>query len=48
MRHLNIRENAILEVHLLQEIVISHISGICNPADIFTKEYKSDCTLRSL
>ncbi len=48
MRHLNIRENAIHEAQILQEVSIGHISGKCNPADIFTKEFKSDCTFCSL
>jgi hypothetical protein len=48
MCHLNIRENAVWETQQLQEVSISHISGTCNPADIFTKEFKSDCTFRSL
>jgi len=48
MRHLNIRENAVRKAQLMQEVFISHISGTCNPADIFTKEFKSDCTFRSL
>jgi hypothetical protein len=48
MCHLNIRENAVREAQLMQEVFISHISGTCNPADIFTKEFKSDCTFRSL
>jgi len=46
--HLNIRENAVQEAQQLQEVPISHISGTCNPAVIFTKEFKSDCTFRSL
>jgi hypothetical protein len=48
MRHLNIRENAVREAQQLQEVSISHILGTCNPADIFTKEFKSDSTFRSL
>ena len=51
MRHLNIRENAAREAQLLHEVSISHVAGTCNPADIFTKEFKSDavfCALRDL
>jgi hypothetical protein len=48
MRHLNIRENAVRQAQLLQEVSIGHISGKHNPADIFTKEFKSDCTFHSL
>jgi hypothetical protein len=35
MRHLNIRENAVREAQLMQEVFISHISGTCNSADIY-------------
>jgi hypothetical protein len=48
MRHLNIRENVVREAQKFQEVFISHIPGACNPADIFTKEFKSDCTFRTL
>jgi hypothetical protein len=48
MRHLNIRENAVHEAQRLQEVSVSHISGKRNPAEIFTKEFKSDSTFRSL
>jgi hypothetical protein len=48
MRHLKIRENVVREAQLMQEVLISHISGTCNPGDIFTKEFKSDCTFGSL
>jgi len=48
MHHLNICENAVREAQHLKEVLISHISGTCNPADIFTKEFKSDGTFQSL
>ena len=52
MRHVNIRENAVREaIHVFHEISVSHIPGLCNPSDIFTKEFKSDaifCSLRGL
>ena len=49
MRHVNIRENAIREaIHEFNEITVSHIPGQSNPADIFTKEFKSDVTFRAL
>jgi hypothetical protein len=48
MRHVNIRENAIREARLLNEISIHHIPGSSNPADIFTKEFKSDPTFKQL
>jgi hypothetical protein len=49
MRHVNIRENAVREaIHEFNEVSVSHIPGPCNPSDIFTKEFKSDVTFRSL
>jgi hypothetical protein len=48
MRHVNIRENAVREARLLNEVSVLHIPGPCNPADLFTKEFKSDSTFRSL
>jgi len=49
MRHVNIRENAVREaIHVFHEISVSHIPGLCNPSDIFTKEFKSDAIFRSL
>jgi hypothetical protein len=48
MRHVNIRENAVREARLLNEVSIQHIPVSCNPADLFTKEFKSDSTFRTL
>ena len=48
MRHVNIRENAIREARVLNEISIHHIPGVSNPADLFTKEFKSDTLFRTL
>ncbi len=49
MRHVNIRENAVREaIHEFNEITVSHIPGQSNPADILTKEFKSDVTFRAL
>jgi len=48
MRHVNIRENAVREARLLGEVLIHHIPGVSNPADLFTKEFKSESTFRSL
>jgi hypothetical protein len=49
MRHVNIQENMIREaIHSFREIEVSHIPGPCNPADIFTKEFKSDETFRQV
>lgn len=49
MKHLCLRENAVRESILDEEISIHHISGKRNPADIFTKELKDAshfCLLR--
>jgi len=48
MRHVNIRENAIREARDMNEEASIHIPGSANPADLFTKEFKSDSTLQSL
>jgi hypothetical protein len=48
MHHLNICENAVREARLFCEVTIDHIPGECNPADIFIKEFKSDCIFCSL
>jgi hypothetical protein len=45
LRHVNIQENVVREsIHTFHEVDVSHIAGPCNPADIFTKEFKSDQT----
>jgi hypothetical protein len=49
MKHICLRENAIRESIVNEEISIHHISGKRNPADIFTKELKDAshfCMLR--
>jgi hypothetical protein len=47
MRHVNIQENVIREaIHQFHEVDVLHIAGTANPADIFTKEFKSDETFR--
>jgi len=48
MRHVNIRDNAVREARLFNEISVLHVPGACNPADLFTKEFKSDSTFRAL
>jgi len=48
MRHLNIRKNAFREAQSFHEVSISHIAGTCNPADIFTKEFKSNNVFHAL
>jgi hypothetical protein len=49
MRHVNIRENVVREsIQEFHEITVKHIGGKTNPADIFTKEHKSDEIFRSL
>jgi len=49
--HLNIRENCVRESILLNKVSVNHIAAASNPADLFSKEFKSDalfCTLRGL
>jgi hypothetical protein len=49
MKHMCLRENAVRESILEQEISIHHVSGTRNPADIFTKELRNAahfCLLR--
>ena len=49
MRWVNIRENSIREaIHEHHEITVQHIGGKVNPADLFTKEHKSDDCFRIL
>ena len=40
LRHFNICKNAICDSISLLEINLSHVPGVCNPADIFTKEHR--------
>jgi hypothetical protein len=47
MHHLVMRENAVREADLYHEVTIDYIPGECNPADIFTKEFQSDCMFHS-
>jgi len=45
----NIRENCVREaIHVFNEVLVSHIAGASNPADIFTKKFKSDAIFRTL
>jgi hypothetical protein len=49
--HLNIHENFIQESIQLNELSIAQIADISNPADLFTKQFKSDrvfCALQGL
>jgi hypothetical protein len=48
LRHLNIRENCVHESILLNEVSVNHIAGASNPADLFSKEFKSDALFRTL
>ena len=40
LRHIQIRENAVRESVINKLILVKHIEGKINPADIFTKEDK--------
>jgi hypothetical protein len=48
LRHLNIRENCVRESIQMNEVSVSHIVGTKNPADLFSKEFKSDVLFRTL
>ena len=48
LRHLNIRELAVLEARKAGEIDIRHIPGRINPGDMFTKEDRDQGHLRDL
>jgi hypothetical protein len=48
MQHVKIRENAVTEARMLNEVSIHPIPSPHNPADLFTKEFKSDDTFRTL
>jgi len=49
MHHYNVRENAVREaINEYKEVTVQHIGGKVNPADLFTKEHKSDETFRNL
>ena len=51
LHHLNIQENCSRDAILLDEVSVAHIPGSSNPADLFSKEFKSDvtfCTLRGV
>jgi hypothetical protein len=49
MRHYNIRENAVREaINEYHEVSVHHIGGKVNPADLLTKEHKSDEIFRTL
>jgi hypothetical protein len=48
LRHFNIRENAVRDAILLLDIVLSHIAGVRNPSDLFTKEHRDFAHFLSL
>jgi hypothetical protein len=49
MHHYNVRENAVHEaINEHNEVSVHHIGGKVNPADLFTKEHKSDEIFRNL
>jgi hypothetical protein len=49
MHHYNVRENAVHEaISEHNEVSVHHIGGKVNPADLFTKEHKSDEIFRNL
>ena len=48
VKHINLRENHVRESHQSQTVNITHIPGIINPSDIFTKEMKDGAHFRRL
>ena len=48
VRHMELRENAVREWVQDGSISVAHVSGKCNPADIFTKEMKDGAQFRRL
>ena len=48
LRHFNIRENAVRDAIIFEDITLSHIPGPHNPSDLFTKEHKDIAHFRSL
>jgi len=44
----NLRENQIRERHQASDVCVTHIPGIINPSDIFTKEIKDTAHFRRL
>ena len=49
IKHVNLRENYVRELRLNKRVNVTHIPGVINPADIFTKEMKDGahfCRLR--
>ena len=48
IKHVNLRENYVRELQLNKVVNVTHIPGVINPADIFTKEMKDGAHFRRL
>ena len=48
IKHLNLRENQVRERHHAGQVSVTHIPGVINPSDIFTKEMKDSAHFRRL
>ena len=48
IKHLNLRENQVRERHQAGDVSVTHIPGVINPSDIFTKEMKDSAHFRRL
>ena len=46
MKHVNLRDNCVREAVSLKELLVSHIAGKINPADLFTKELRDGSHFR--
>ena len=48
MKHLNLRDNFVREAVALKDVVVSHIAGRLNKADLFTKELRDGAHFRTI
>jgi hypothetical protein len=48
IKHISLRENVIRERQAAGDVTITHIPGVINPSDIFTKELKDAAHFRRL
>ena len=48
IKYINLRETMVREAHLDNDVIVTHIPGVINSSDLFTKEIKSDAHFRRL
>ena len=48
IKYINLRETMVREAHLDKDVIVTHIPGVINSSDLFTKEIKSDAHFRRL